>query len=241
MRKILNYVLIVLMLTTVLFALTGCAKEETTEIVVSDEVIENVENVETEDTKESQGDGNFEGIYVTTNADDPMEGLAIIPSDNDVDKIVFIKDTSGSGCTRVDMGAINGNEISEELAGETFTIKDLGTNVSITHPMFTFDEVVEMAPVSSEFSGVYQKENTALVVFKDINDCYTVAYINTRYDTSTCLTMKDYTINGNTLEGKDDVYSEPMKLVLNGDTLTFSITSEDSRWNSANTDFTLLK
>lgn len=241
MRKVLNYVLVFLILVSVLFALTGCAKEEKTP-VVSEEVIEDVDNVEEDDAKEPQGDGSFDGIYVTTNADDPMEGLAIIPaSDNDIDRIVFIKDSSGSGCIRADMGAIDGNEITEELAGEFFTITDLGTNVSITHPMFTFDEVVEMVPESAEFSGVYQKEDTALVVFKDFNDCYTVAYINTKYDTSTCLTMKDYTITGNTLEGKDDVYSEPMKLVLNGETLTFSITSEDSRWNTANTDFTLLK
>ena len=107
--------------------------------------------------------------------------------------------------------------------------------------MFTYGEEVEMIPGSGEFTGIYEKDDYVLAVIKAANGNYIVAYINTRFDTSTSLTFADCTINGNVLEGKDDVYSEPIKLTLNGDVLSVEITSEDSRWNSANTDFTLVK
>lgn len=242
MKKILNYVVIMFVLITSLVVLTGCGNNQTQELVDVEVAVNENEEVVEEGVVESTGDGNFDGLYVAQSKDDPMEGLAIIPtSDSGADKVVFIKDSSGSGCTRVGKEDINGDKMSQELANEIFTITDVGTNVKIEHPMFTLGEEVEMIPETAEFCGIYEKEETVLVVFKDANGYITVAYINTRYDTSTCLTFADYTITGNVLEGKDDVYSEPIKLTLNGDTISVEIKSEDARWNSANTDFTLMK
>lgn len=242
MSKVLKNVLISILLLVMLFALTGCGKEEVNGgFGPNPDAVEVVEDSE-DDVVASIGDGKFDGIYVAGSETDPMEGLAIIPIPNNAaDKMVFIKDSSGSGAVLVGAEDIKGDKMSQELAGEVFTITDLGANVKIEHPMFTYGEEVEMVPGSADFAGIYEKDDTVLVVIKDIKGNYIVAYINTRYETSTSLTFADCTINGNVLEGKDDVYSEPIKLTLNGEVLSVEITSEDSRWNSANTDFTLVK
>ena len=242
MMKVLKNILISVLLLVMLFALTGCGKKEVNGgFGPNPDTVDVVEEIE-DDEAASTGDGNFDGIYVAGSKDDPMEGLAIIPVPTyNADKIVFIKDSQGSGAIRVGAEDITGDKMSQELAGEVFTITDLGANVKIEHPMFTYGEEVEMIPGSADFAGIYEKDDTVLVVIKDIKGNYIVAYINTRYETSTSLTFADCTINGNVLEGKDDVYSEPIKLTLNGDVLSVEITSEDSRWNSANTDFTLVK
>ncbi len=242
MMKVLKNILISVLLLVMLFALTGCGKEEVNGgFGPNPDTVDVVEETE-DDEVATTGDGNFDGIYVTGSEDDPMEGLAIIPVPTyNADKIVFIKDSQGSGAIRVGAEDIIGDIMKQELANEMFTITDLGTNVKIEHPMFTYGEEVEMIPGSGEFTGIYEKDDYVLAVIKAANGNYIVAYINTRFDTSTSLTFADCTINGNVLEGKDDVYSEPIKLTLNGDVLSVEITSEDSRWNSANTDFTLVK
>ena len=242
MMKVLKNILISVLLLVMLFALTGCGKEEVNGgFGPNPDTVDVVEETE-DDEVATTGDGNFDGIYVTGSEDDPMEGLAIIPVPTyNADKIVFIKDSQGSGAIRVGAEDITGDIMKQELANEMFTITDLGTNVKIEHPMFTYGEEVEMIPGSGEFTGIYEKDDYVLAVIKAANGNYIVAYINTRFDTSTSLTFADCTINGNVLEGKDDVYSEPIKLTLNGDVLSVEITSEDSRWNSANTDFTLVK
>ena len=242
MSKVLKNVLISILLLVMLFALTGCGKEEVNGgFGPNPDAVEVVEDSE-DDVVASTGDGKFDGIYVAGSETDPMEGLAIIPVPTyNADKIVFIKDSQGSGAIRVGAEDITGDIMKQELANEMFTITDLGTNVKIEHPMFTYGEEVEMIPGSGEFTGIYEKDDYVLAVIKAANGNYIVAYINTRFDTSTSLTFADCTINGNVLEGKDDVYSEPIKLTLNGDVLSVEITSEDSRWNSANTDFTLVK
>lgn len=242
MMKVLKNILILVLLLVMLFALTGCGKEEVNGgFGPNPDTVDVVEEIE-DDEVATTGDGNFDGIYVAGSETDPMEGLAIIPVPTyNADKIVFIKDSQGSGAIRVGAEDITGDIMKQELANEMFTITDLGTNVKIEHPMFTYGEEVEMIPGSGEFTGIYEKDDYVLAVIKAANGNYIVAYINTRFDTSTSLTFADCTINGNVLEGKDDVYSEPIKLTLNGDVLSVEITSEDSRWNSANTDFTLVK
>ncbi len=242
MMKVLKNILISVLLLVMLFALTGCGKEEVNGgFGPNPDTVDVVEETE-DDEVATTGDGNFDGIYVAGSETDPMEGLAIIPVPTyNADKIVFIKDSQGSGAIRVGAEDITGDIMKQELANEMFTITDLGTNVKIEHPMFTYGEEVEMIPGSGEFTGIYEKDDYVLAVIKAANGNYIVAYINTRFDTSTSLTFADCTINGNVLEGKDDVYSEPIKLTLNGDVLSVEITSEDSRWNSANTDFTLVK
>lgn len=69
----------------------------------------------------------------------------------------------------------------------------------------------------------------------------TVAYMETKFDNSVNATMKEFTVKDNVIEGKDDVYDEPITMTFDGDKLTFNIVSEDSRWNRANIEYTKMK
>ena len=84
---------------------------------------------------------SFDGVYVGTKEEDNMEGLIIIPDGED--KLVLIKDLTGTGNVRVGKENITGNYMEKDLLNETFRITDAGENVKFTHPVFTWGEEVE--------------------------------------------------------------------------------------------------
>ncbi len=230
MKKILNYVLIASLLVVVLFSLTGCGEKESKETVVDDVSVETEAPIE-----ENPEDVYFEGVYVGTEENN-MEGLAIVA--DGPDKLVFVKDTQGAGCTRIGGENIVGNYMEESLLNEKFKITDDGKNIKFTHPVFTFGEEAILTPSTDEYCGIYQNEHNYLIVFKNFNGEMTVAYMETMYDNAVSATMKDFTIKDNVIEGKDDVYGESIKMTFNGKNMTFNIVSEDTRWNNANMDYT---
>ena len=240
MKKIFNYSLITILLVVLLFALTGCgAKDKTVAedvIVESDDIVENVEDNNEEN--EVIEDASFEGVYVGKEEDN-MEGLVIIA--DGPDKLVFIKDVQGGGCTRVGGENVVGNHMEEDLMNETFSITDEGENIKFSHPIFTLGSEAIMTPSKDEFCGIYKNEHNYLAIFKNFNGEMTVAYMETKFDNSVNATMKDFTIKDNVIEGKDDVYDEPITMTFEGDKLTFNIVSEDSRWNRANIEYTKMK
>ena len=242
MRKILNYILVVSLLLVVLFSLTGCGSKENVETVTddvileSDDVIENIEDNNEENVVAEEV--SFDGVYVGKEEDN-MEGLVIIA--DGPDKLVFIKDVQGGGCTRVGGENVVGNYMEEDLMNETFRITDEGENVKFTHPIFTFGSEAIMTPSKDEFCGIYKNEHNYLAIFKNFNGEMTVAYMETKFDNSVNATMKEFTVKDNAIEGKDDVYDEPITMTFDGDKLTFNIVSEDSRWNRANIEYTKMK
>ena len=237
MRKILNYVLVASLILVVLFSLTGCgSKEETVAddvMIESDDVVENIEDNNEENVVTEEA--SFEGVYVGKEEDN-MEGLVIIA--DGPDKLVFIKDIQGGGCTRVGGENVVGNYMEEELMNETFRVTDDGDNVKFSHPIFTLGSEAIMTPSKDEFCGIYKNEHNYLAIFKNFNGEMTVAYMETKFDNSVNATMKEFTVKDNVIEGKDDVYGEAIKMTFNGNNMTFNIVSEDTRWNNANMDYT---
>ena len=128
--------------------------------------------------------------------------------------------------------------MEKELMNEKFTITDSEENIKFTHPIFTLGEEALLTPATDEFCGIYKNEHNYLAIFKNFNGEMTVAYLETKFDNALTATMKDFTVTGNTIEGKDDVYDEPIKITFDGDKVTFNIISEDRRWNNANLEYT---
>lgn len=242
MRKILNNVLLLLILVAMLFTLTACgAKEEevvaTDDVEINEEVINEEENIENEE--EDIDPSSFNGIYVGKSTDDYMEGLAIM--DFEYGKLILFKDTLGRGISTIGDEHIHGNYIEKEFRNEIYKITDAGENIKFTHPIFTLGDEVELVPAIGEFTGIYKDDIHYLVVFKTFNDEIVVAYLESKYENISAATLADYTVTGNTIEGKDDAYNEPMKLVFDGDKLTFTIETEDHILDRANREYTKVK
>ena len=243
MKKVLKYVVITVLLIAMLFALTGCGnKEEDLELVLYDEEesIENSEEVVNSNEENIPEEVSFSGIYIATDELDTMEGLIILPDGED--NVIVMKDVQGTGIIRAGAEKVKNNVIEHEFLDEQFSITDIGENVKFYHPMMCVEET-EMAPATGDFVGVYENEDgrSYLVIYKNFSGEITVAYIDIKYDNVLSATMKDFTMTDTTIEGNDDSYNEPIKITLNGDKLTFNIESEDSRWNNANLEYTLVK
>ena len=243
MKKFVKYVLMSVLLVVILFGLTGCGnKEEDLELVLYDEEksVENSEEVTNSNEENITEEVSFGGIYIATNELDTMEGLIILP--DGVDNVIVMKDVQGTGIIRAGAEKIKNNVIEHEFLNEQFSITNLGENVKFYHPMMCVEET-EMVPATGEFVGIYENEDgrSHLAIYKNFSGEITVAYIDIKYDNVLSATMKDFTMTDTTIEGNDDSYNEPIKITLNGDKLTFNIESEDSRWNSANLEYTLVK
>lgn len=240
MKKLLKYVLIAMLLITVLFALTGCGNKEKNEEIVLDneESFENVEESNDVNNEDIPKEVSFSGIYIATDELDTMEGLIIVP--DGPDNVIVMKDMQGTGIIRAGGEKVQNNIIEHEFLNEQFKITDIGENVKFYHPRFCVEEI-EMVPAKGEFVGFYENDMKRLAIYKNLAGEMTVVYIDIRYDNALSATMKDFTITDTTLEGNDDSYNEPIKITLNGDKLIFNIVSEDSRWNNANLEYTLVK
>lgn len=239
MKKLLSYALIAFVLLAMLFTLTGCGNETTVDVVedINEEV--NVEEDVVEEEDIDLENVSFDGVYVGTKEEDNMEGLIIIPDGED--KLVLIKDLTGTGNVRVGKENITGNYMEKDLLNETFRITDAGENVKFTHPVFTWGEEVELVPATGEFCGVYQNETNYLIIFKNFKDEMTVAYMESKFDNAFSVTMAEYTVNENVIEGNEDSYDEPIKMTFDGDKVTFNIVSEDQMWNRANLEYIKVK
>lgn len=239
MKKVLKNLFIAILLVAMLFSLTACGNETVETIQREDvEIVDTNDDVVNEEPVEN---ADMDGIYVGSAEDDIMEGLVVI-SLGENDSFVVMKDKLGSGYDRLGKANHFGNYLEGKIRNEVYTITDEGENVKFTHPIMTLSEIVTMTPATDDLCGIYQNgEDDYIALYKNFNDELTIVYIDAEYDISLNVTLAEYTTNGNTIEGKDDSYSEPVKVTIDGDKLTFNIESENRMWDRANIEYTKMK